>query len=123
VLAAGGRVTRFAIEWSHEGPVIHARFLGTADRSTGLQVETAVSELRGAIRESRPHEVVVDVQALEFISAPSLRLLIRWITEPERCGVRFVCNADAPWQRRTFEALRNLAPTIVQVEEAQAGVL
>jgi hypothetical protein len=70
----------------------------------------------------RVHSVIIECDELYFMSSACIKCLVTWIDaivklDPmERYKVKFQANPNLPWQRRSFEALRRFAPSLVHLE-------
>jgi hypothetical protein len=66
-------------------------------------------------------EVELDFRELYFMNSSCLKALVTWIDSAGNNGqplyrIRFLTDPKLLWQRRSLEALRRLAPEIVQIE-------
>jgi hypothetical protein len=66
-------------------------------------------------------EVELDFLELYFMNSSCLKALVSWINSVANDGnalyrIRFLTNPKLLWQRRSLEALRRLAPDLVQIE-------
>ena len=71
--------------------------------------------------ELRVARVVFDLSGLYFMNSSCFKAFVTLIdtvsrTEPRAYGVCFRTNPRIHWQRRSLEALRYLAPKVVEVE-------
>jgi hypothetical protein len=65
--------------------------------------------------------VVVDFRELYFMNSSCFKCFAVWLSDviksdSGRYAVRFVSNAQLHWQKRSLEALRCLAPQLVEVQ-------
>lgn len=68
----------------------------------------------------RYRSVQVDCTDLYFLNSSCLKAILTWIhtlgsSLPPPYGVHFITATSAPWQRRSLEAMRRLAPDIVTI--------
>ena len=91
---------------------------GNADASVAEQLQrlvTAIHELTGK------RNVVVDLNALEFMAASCFNVFVMWIglvherPHDARYQLRFTINSAMPWQRRSVATLTCFATDIVKV--------
>jgi hypothetical protein len=82
-------------------------------------------QLHEHLCHEREGSVVVDMSELYFMNSSCFKAIITWISgirklEPsEAYKVRFVTNPKLHWQRRNLEAIREFAPSIVEVIASQ----
>lgn len=66
-------------------------------------------------------EVKFDLRELYFMNSSCFKSFVSWIDSVSRLekkgyGIRFVANAQQHWQRRSLEALRRMADSVVSIE-------
>ena len=71
-------------------------------------------------------EFIVDVRFLRFVNSCFLKALISWLGRISSgasgvCPVRFRADQSIDWQRRSLDAIRRLAPALVQVDFSSSG--
>jgi ABC-type transporter Mla MlaB component len=66
---------------------------------------------------SRSASYEIDVRRLTLANASALRLFVDWITRASSAGYRLVFRLDGnvTWHRLSFEVLKSLAPSTVQI--------
>lgn len=102
--------------------VMRLTLRGTADSS----VETGFGELLGRLHNESQragvHEVVVDLNALEFMNSSCFKCFITWIVAVRRLPpaqnyrIRFIPNPGLHWQRRSLHAISYFGGELVSVE-------
>lgn len=65
-------------------------------------------------------EVTCDFRKLSFMNSSCFKAFVVWIDTVKNAArvyrIRFLTDPDMHWQRRSLEALRRLATTVVSVE-------
>jgi len=85
---------------------ITVRLVGSAEGATRDSLARFLSGLHATALALPCVEVVVDVRAVDFISASCVHALSDWLADVERAGAyhaRFVVDARRPWQARTLQ--------------------
>jgi hypothetical protein len=98
---------------------IEARFVGSAEAAALHDLTRYLESLHRAALASGATEVVLDLRALEFMSASCLRSMLGWMGDLQRepCYVaRFVADAKRPWQRRSIQSLAWFAGELVRTD-------
>jgi len=105
-----------------DGAVLTVRLRGVADQGTAAAMAVATGAMNGEAVRLDVKTVVVDLRGLEFMSSSCVKSFVTWLAALQEKGssaeyvVKFVLDQDYPWQHRTVDALRRLAPDIVSVE-------
>ena len=87
-------------------PAVAVRFVGSAEGATRGELARFLSGLHETALALPCAEVVIDVRAVDFISASCVHALSDWLAEVERAGVyraRFLVDPRRPWQARTLQ--------------------
>lgn len=98
------------------------RLVGNADSAICDPLAALLTGLHARLRAAGTRDVVVDIRALEFMTASCFNTLVAWlalITElpaDERYRVQFESNIAIPWQRRSLQTLACFATDLVTVE-------
>jgi hypothetical protein len=106
-------------ETESNGDRIVVRFVGSAESATFDDLTSYLEAIHRAALESSAGEVVVDLRALEFMSAACLRSMLAWMSEVQRDPryvARFVSDSKKPWQRRSLLGLASFGGALVRVE-------
>lgn len=98
------------------------RFTGNGDSSVTSDLAQMISDVHDQVVARRAATVVVDMHALEFMSASCFNVLVTWLgwinelAPSSRYRVRFATNTTIPWQRRSLRTLSCFATDLVEVE-------
>jgi hypothetical protein len=98
---------------------LELRLAGDAEKSVANRLDRLVKQVHELIVGSTAKQVHVDWTALEFMSAACLNVFASWVIAVAALGadrsyqLRFVINPTLAWQKRSVDALLQLAPTIV----------
>ncbi|MBX3213040.1 MAG: hypothetical protein KF850_13470 [Labilithrix sp.] len=98
---------------------IGVRLVGSAESVTREDLAAYLKVIDGVAREAQAAEVVLDLRALEFMSAACLRAILTWLFEVERSPryvARFVGDAKNHWQRRSLASLAMVGGENVRVD-------
>jgi hypothetical protein len=116
----------FAISARQQGNAVFIKLTGNGDMETPAILNGYLKKVHGEAMRVRAHSVIVECDELYFMSSACIKCLATWIDgivklDPmERYKVKFQSNANLPWQRRSFEALRRFAPALVHVDSDSA---
>ncbi|MDF2693331.1 MAG: uncharacterized protein K0S65_1714 [Labilithrix sp.] len=105
-------------ETGTSGDRIEVRFVGSAEAVTSDDLKTYLGAIHRAALSSRAAEVVLDLRALEFMSAACLRSMLAWVSdlkERPQYLARLVSDARKPWQGRTLQGLATFGGDLVQL--------
>jgi hypothetical protein len=103
------------------GPV-ELRLAGIADSRAAAALEELVARLHGVMVAEGERAVVVDLRALEFMSALAFNALVGWLGKvnelaaEQRYQIRFRSHPELPWQRRSLKTLACFATDLVTIE-------
>lgn len=92
---------------------------GNGDMAAIAPLDAYLKGLHQVVLGMHYRSVHVDCGELYFLNSSCLKAILSWIhtlgASPSPYGVHFITAAAAPWQRRSLEALRRLAPDIVTI--------
>lgn len=104
--------------------VLHLALRGTADSRTETTLGTLLTRIHAELLPEVVREAQVDLRALEFMNSSCFKALITWIvavdkrTGDQRYRIRFLCNPELHWQKRSLKAMTHFGGGIVTVETA-----
>ena len=104
------------------GEPAELRLTGIADSSSAPALDELVAQLHGVLVAEGARAVVVDLRALEFMSALAFNALVGWLGKvnelaaEQRYQIRFRCHPELPWQRRSLKTLSCFATDLVTLE-------
>jgi hypothetical protein len=117
---APAQVPDFACAPSYEGDVLTITFSGTGDVGA---VELLADYLKRAHVEAERlsvSEVTCDFRKLSFMNSSCFKSFVVWIDTVKNASrpyrIRFLTDPEMHWQKRSLEALRRLATSVVTVE-------
>jgi hypothetical protein len=104
---------------------LEVSFSGNADMSAVAALGVYLKQVHSAALDLVVSHVNFDFSNLYFMNSSCFKAFVTWIdtvgqTQPLAYGIRFRTNPKLHWQRRSLEALRCLAPGVVQVENPRA---
>ena len=100
------------------------RLAGTlTEDAVNARVAEQLDALDGHITRTKARSFRVDVRALTFVTSSAVRVFVNWISKAERGGYKlvFVIDRSVTWHRLSFSVLKSLAPTHVELVDAQAA--
>ncbi len=112
----------FDAEASVHGAHMDVALTGTADLTVKRQLDYFLHNLHAQAQRQALGEVSVDLRRLEFMNSSCLKSLAWWVNTvqeqpPERrYRITFLSSPTMYWQRRSLNALANLAQEIISVE-------
>jgi hypothetical protein len=112
----------FSISARHEGYAIFLKIIGNGDMETPITLGGYLKKVHTEALRLRAHHVIIECDELYFLSSACVKCLVTWVDgimklEPaDRYKVKLKANAHLPWQRRSFEALRRFAPSLVHID-------
>jgi hypothetical protein len=101
------------------GSRLQLRLEGNADTEVVSELAAYLREVHESAMAQGIEEVSVDLRSLFFMTSSCFKCFITWITsieeleESKRYRIRLEENANLHWQRRSLDALRNFAPSVV----------
>lgn len=111
----------FSLQPRLEDGVLVVRFSGNGDMAAVGTLGAYLKQVHVAALDLSPKYVKFDFSDLYFMNSSCFKAFVTWITTVSQnqqlaYGIRFLTNPKLHWQRRSLEALRHLAPSVVQVE-------
>jgi anti-anti-sigma factor len=99
--------------------VLHLR--GNADQVVRDALRELLAQLREEASRVSASEMIVDVRDLYFMNSSCLSVVVQWISGLVKagsgaCRVRFRCNANLRWQRRSLQAIATLGGALVTID-------
>ncbi|RYZ01446.1 MAG: hypothetical protein EOO73_35525 [Myxococcales bacterium] len=95
-------------------------FEGTGDVGAIELLSDYLKQVHGEAQRLGITEVRCDFRKLTFMNSSCFKSFVVWIDRvknlPQPYQIRFVTEPSMQWQRRSLEALRRLATTVVVVE-------
>lgn len=98
------------------------RVTGNADMEMLPFLAPYLASVHRRVCEERSAMISVDCRELYFMNSSCIKVLLAWISQvsqlpsAERYVIRFLCNPNLPWQRRTVDAMQAFAPRVVESE-------
>jgi len=115
------RASGFALVPLTGGPVPSVKFSGNGDTEAVAPLERFLKVLHQSLLDEKCSAVCVDLGELYFMNSSCLKAFVSWIYKVNSTGrpyqIRLQMNSRQPWQRRSLEPLKRLAPAVVQLEE------
>jgi hypothetical protein len=113
----------FSIQVSESDGAITVKCSGNGGMDATPLLNAFLRQLHAEAGRLAVREVVADFRDMYFMNSSCFKCLVSWLstvvkTGGERYGVRFLSNSQLHWQKRSLEALRCLAPDVVQVESS-----
>ncbi len=111
----------FSAHAEREPTKIVARLRGNADQLVRDELQRIISELHTEATRLGVREAVLDVRDLYFMNSSCLSVIVRWITGQMKCAIesyriRFTCNANLRWQKRSLQAMATLGGALVVID-------
>jgi len=78
------------------------------------------------LQENNIKHINLDTIELEYINSSAIRMFIDWINSvkklpiDKRCNIKFLYNANSPWQESTFSMFFRTFSEIVSLQEYDA---
>jgi hypothetical protein len=94
---------------------------GNADMHVSAALKTYLKDLDAEVRRLHVNAVRADLNELYFVSSSCFQAMATWLASVSaRRGsggykVTFTTHPAHPWQKRSLEALRRIAPEVVAV--------
>ena len=100
-------------------------FVGTGDGSAIQLLADYLKRVHAEATRLTLREVSCDFQRLMFMNSSCFKAFVMWIDTVKNAAqpyrIRFVTEPEQHWQRRSLEALRRLAGSVVTVEAAPSA--
>jgi hypothetical protein len=110
------RADGFALEPFVDSATPAVKFSGNADSHAVVPLELFLRQLHENLVDSRCTQVQVDLLELYFMNSSCVKELASWIHMVKITGAAYKVylhiNPRQPWQWRSLEPLRRLAPAI-----------
>lgn len=95
-------------------------FVGTGDVAAIEVLAAYLKQLHAEAERLGVSEVTCDFRKLSFMNSSCFKAFVVWIDTVKNAArvyrIRFLTAPDMHWQRRSLEALRRLATSVVTVE-------
>jgi hypothetical protein len=95
------------------------KFNGTGDVAVVELLGAYLKRLHVEAQRLGVSEVACDFRQLSFMNSSCFKAFVVWIDTVKTAGgyrIRFLTDPEMHWQRRSLEALRRLATTVVTIE-------
>jgi len=95
-------------------------FVGTGDVAAVEVLGTYLKQVHAEAERLGLTEVTCDFRKLVFMNSSCFKAFVVWIDTVKNAArgyrIRFLTDREMHWQRRSLEALRRLATSVVSVE-------
>jgi hypothetical protein len=110
-----------SIESTLTGHEITVKCAGNGGMDATAIVDCFLKDLHSEASRLSARRVVVDFRELYFMNSSCFKCFAVWLSgvlrsDSDQYAVCFVSNAQLHWQKRSLEALRCLAPELVEVQ-------
>jgi hypothetical protein len=99
---------------------LNVTFSGTGDVAAIEILSQYLKQVHAEAERLSLSQVTCDFRALSFMNSSCFKAFVVWIdtvkNAPRAYRIRFLTAADMAWQRRSLEALRRLATSVVSIE-------
>ena len=103
-----------------DGGKLTVAFTGTGDVAAVEPLGDYLKRLHGEAERLALSEVTCDFRKLSFMNSSCFKAFVVWIDTVKNAAsgyrIRFLTAPEQHWQRRSLEALRRLATSIVSVD-------
>ena len=115
------RANGFALVPLPENPVPTVKFSGNGDAEAVVPLDRFLKLLHKNLTDDKSTEVYVDLADLYFMNSSCLKAFVSWIYKVNTTGkpyqIHLQMNPRQPWQKRSLEPLKRLAPAVVVLED------
>ena len=115
------RANGFALIPLGDGPTPAVKFSGSGDSEAISPLDRFLKLLHKNLLDERTTSVAVDLGELYFMNSSCLKAFVSWVykvnTMERPYQIRLQMNPRQPWQRRSLEPLKRLAPAVVFLDE------
>jgi hypothetical protein len=98
---------------------------GNGDAEASVALERFLAQLNDAVVASGGGAVRLDLSDLYFMNSACIRVLASWVHGVKAAGnlyqVHIHMNPQQPWQRRSLQPIKRLAPLVVRLEPESPG--
>ena len=111
----------FAFKAGIEGGGVRIGMTGAADARATTELETFLRNTHEEARRLAVAEVCVDLTGLSFMNSSCFRAFVGWLYSVQEMPaeaqyqIRFAWDGKSYWQRRSLQALKTFASTVVQI--------
>ena len=103
-----------------EGTRLVLHFAGSGDLHAVAPLSDFLKQVHAEAEQQDVSEVCCDLRRLTFMNSSCFKSFVVWIdtvkNAPRPYQIRFLTDPQLHWQRRSLEALRRLAASIVSIE-------
>jgi hypothetical protein len=107
----------FSTETTYEGSAITVRMVGNWDLKAVASLDAFTRALQKTTESVQATRVIVNLKAIEFMNSSCLKSFAWWVGTLAAAGDRrnysITFQIGHTWQRRSLEAVKNLAPLSV----------
>ena len=118
------RASGFSLVPIPECPTPTVKFSGNGDAEAVSPLDRFLKLLHKNLLDDESTEVHVDLGDLYCMNSSCLKAFVSWIYKVNTTGrqyqIRLQMNPRQPWQRRSLEPLKRLAPAVVILEDRSA---
>jgi hypothetical protein len=104
-----------------DGPSPTVKFSGNGDAEAITPLDRFLKLLHKNLLDDASTSVRVDLAELYFMNSSCLKAFVSWIYKVNTSGkpyrIHLQVNPRQPWQRRSLEPLKRLAPTVVFLDD------
>jgi len=115
------RANGFALVPIPENPVPTVKFSGNGDAEAVAPLDRFLKLLHKNLTDDKSTDVHVDLGDLYFMNSSCLKAFVSWIYKVNTTGrqyqIHLQMNPRQPWQKRSLEPLKRLAPAVVVLED------
>ena len=115
------RANGFSLVPLDGGPVAAVKLSGNGDAEAVSVLDRFLKLLHKNLTDEGCTSVAVDLGELYFMNSSCLKAFVSWIYKVNTTGrpyqIRLQMNPRQPWQRRSLEPLKRLAPAVVFLDE------
>ena len=108
------------------GPVPTVKFSGNGDAEAVTPLDRFLKLLHKTLLDDQSVTVQVDLCDLYFMNSSCLKAFVSWIYKVNASGrpyeIHLQLNPRQPWQRRSLEPLKRLAPMVVFLDDVSERV-
>jgi hypothetical protein len=103
------------------GTVPTVKFSGNGDAEAVTPLDRFLKLLHKTLLDGHSDQVYVDLCDLYFMNSSCLKAFVSWIYKVNTTGrpyqIHLQMNPRQPWQRRSLEPLKRLAPMVVSLDD------